>query len=202
MTVSITPEKAYPGAPSMGQAVVLPARFTPKVFRLGPHHVRARMLTQEGPRWIDLGYREADEEHRIELNIDGPAGAACDLIELSSHPASQPARTSPVPDTQRLSPARYQSEGPFPPGGLLLFSEAFHPSWQAHLADNTLNPVKAYGFMNAYPLPSIPPQTLQLEFKPELYRELGMAISLTGWAVFLLSCALLLLWPSSKGRPY
>ncbi|MBI4805060.1 MAG: hypothetical protein HY795_07480 [Desulfovibrio sp.] len=198
MTVSVTPARAYPGAPSMGQAVVLPARFTPSVFRPGPYQVRARMLTQDGPQWIDLGRREADEEHRIVLDIDGPAGAACDLFELSSLPERKPAHTLPVPNTQRLSPARYHSEGPFPAGGLLLFSEAYHPSWQARLAGNALSPLKAYGFMNAYPLPDMPPQALQLEFKPEQYRELGMTISLTGWTLFLLAMALLLLWPDGK----
>jgi hypothetical protein len=198
MTVSVTPAEVYPGAPSMGQAVVLPARFTPRVFRLGSYQVRARMLTLEGPRWIDLGIREADGEYSIVLDIDGPAGAACDLIELASLPTSQPVQMLPMPDTKRLSPARYQSEGPFPAGGLLVFSEAFHPSWQASFAGNTLSPVRAYGFMNAYPLPDMPPQTLHLNFKPEQYRELGMTISLTGWAVFLLSMALLLLWPCRK----
>ena len=99
-----------------------------------------------------------------------------------------------------MSPARYQSDGPFPAGGLLLFSEAFHPSWQARFAGNALSPLKAYGFMNAYPLPGTPPQTLGLEFAPERYRDLGLTISLAGWAAFLLLLAALWLWPSGMKR--
>lgn len=200
MTVSVVPAVPYPGAPSMGQAVVLPARFALHSFRSGRHQVRARMLSLEGPRWVDMGILEPDKEGILRLNINGPAGTVCDLLELVSLPERPSPGALPAPEAQRLSPARYQSTGPLPQGGLLLFSEAYHPAWLARFDGSSLAPLKAYGFMNAYPLPEAPPTTLQLEFKPERFRGLGLTISLTGWAVFLLAMTALLLWPGGKAR--
>ena len=55
--------------------------------------------------------------------------------------------------------------------------------------------------MNAYPLPQSPPDSLLLEFSPEKYRDLGFAVTVTGWAVFLLAVAVLLCWPGRSKTP-
>ncbi|WP_243358036.1 hypothetical protein [Fundidesulfovibrio terrae] len=196
MTVSVAPDEPFPGAPSMGQAAMLPARFALHAFGPGPQLARARLLTPQGPVWKDLGTFEPDASGLVRLDVDASSGAACDVLELRSLPDAAAPPAPDAPDSERLSSARYQVKGTLPAGGLLLFSEAYHPSWEA-LPDSgpAIKPLKAYGFMNAYPLPQDAPDSLRLAFSPEKYRDLGLSISTAGWIVFALAVAALLCWP-------
>ena len=67
----------------MGQAVLLPARFTATAFRPGRYAAKARLLTQDGPRWFDMGRRETDAQGVMDLS-GGPPGTACDMFVLES----------------------------------------------------------------------------------------------------------------------
>jgi hypothetical protein len=196
MAVSASPADPLPGAPSMGQAVMLPARFALRAAGSGPQQVRARLLTPQGAVWKDMGTLTPDASGLVHLDINGSAGSACDVITLNAPSAGD---APPAPDAERLSAARYRLTGNLPAGGLLLFSEAYHPSWEAVPASGAaVRPLKAYGFMNAYPLPQDTPLSITLAFSPEKYRDLGLAISGAGWIVFLLATVGLLLWPSRR----
>lgn len=209
MMLSISPAEPFPGAPSMGQAVLLPAAFAPKTFRTGPHQVRARLLTPQGPRWEDVGVYEPDAQGVFHLALDAsghPATAvpgqadalACDLLEITSLPHSKEAPAPPALSTTRQGPTHYTSQGEFPAEGLLVFSESFHPGWQALADGHSLPHLKAFGSMNAYVLPQVPPAQIQLDFAPEHLRDLGMAVVITAWIVFSVTLAGLLLWPLSR----
>lgn len=200
MRVSVTPDSPFPGAPSMGQAVMLPATFEPAAPGPGPVRARARILTAEGPSWKDLGVAEPDASGRARFRIQSDKEAACDLLELTGLPEAEAPATPPALEADRLGPARYAVSGGMPPGGLLLFSEAYHPSWVAAHQGGAAKPLMAYGFMNAYPLPASPPGGLTLEFTPERYRDMGFAVSTTGWIVFALAVILLLVLPGRAGR--
>lgn len=201
MRVSVTPDSPFPGAPSMGQAVMLPATFEPVAPGPGPVRARARILTAEGPSWMDLGVAGPDASGRARIRIQSDKEAACDLLELTGLPDAGAPATPPALEADRLGPARYAVSGETPSGGLLLFSEAYHPSWVAAYRRGATKPFKAYGFMNAYPLPAGPHGGLTLEFTPERYRDIGFAVSVTGWIVFALAVTLLLAWPRRTGKP-
>lgn len=198
MTITVAPANSYPDAASMGQAVMLPARFALRPLGSGPHRVRARLLTPQGPLWQELGTFEPGPRGLVELDVDAPGNtgnAACDLLEMRGQPQAEAPGPMVSPDSTRLSAARYSVQGNLPANGLLLFSEAYHPSWLTISASETIKPLKAYGFMNAYPLPDNPPNGLLLEFSAEKFRNLGLAISIAGWGAFVLLIVALLCWP-------
>ena len=194
MAVTVSDAEPFPGAPASGQAVLLPGEFAPTAVHPGPQRILARLLTPEGPKWRDLGLFQPDKDGvcHVSLNQSGQAlpafadqgrdqGLACDMLEVLSLAQAPLAQAAPDLEVTRQNPASYLCQGPMPGGGLLLFSESFHPAWQARLADRTLTPLKAYGFMNAYLLPEKGPDQARLVFKPEDYRDLGVKISLAGW---------------------
>ena len=244
MTLTVTPAEPFPGAPSMGQAVLLPAAFSPKAMRPGPYAVRARLLTPQGPRWQDVGTYEPDAQGIFHIALDrtgqaapegvatagakdgkllaaGPAlptkaadkatadaqtggfqtlpgqdaPMACDLFEIASLPRPDAAPATPALDTARQSPARYTSQGAMPAGGLVVFSKSFHPGWQAVVNGTALPQVKAFGSMNAYMLPDAPSDQLELSFRPDHIREVGLSIVITAWVCFGVLLAGLLAWP-------
>ena len=132
-----------------------------------------------------------------------PAGSsepalACDLIELTTQPSAEPVQAQAV-RAERLSPARYDLAGPFPGGGLLVFSESFHPDWRATAPGVDLRPVKAYGSQNAFVLPEAPPDRLELVFAPQRLRDAAQSAVGLAWIVLGLGVAGLLAWPG-KGR--
>ncbi len=252
MTLTVTPAEPFPGAPSQGQAVLLPAAFSPKSPRLGPHAVRARLLTPQGPRWQDMGVFEPNGQGVFHIALDrsgrlvraggeggladvpssrakagtqgissvragsapaksgaqgvdaklvaasqageAPGALACDLFEIASLPQQPLEPPAPALETIRQSPARYTSQGRFPAGGLLVFSESFHPAWQASMGAGPLPQVKTFGSMNAYLLPGAPTDTLELAFQPEHSMDLGMAIVRNIWAALGVLVAGLLVW--------
>lgn len=195
MTITAAPAHPFPGAASMGQAVMLPASFTMRAPAPGPHRARARLLTPEGPHWQDLGVFVPDPQGLVDIKVEAPGNqTACDLLELRGQQAGTPG-PAPALDAARLSAARYSAQGELPGNGLLLFSEAYHPSWLAKSDREPIRPLKAYGFMNAYPLPENPPHAVLLEFSAERFRDLGLAISIAGWGTFALLIAALLCWP-------
>jgi hypothetical protein len=223
MSVAVEPLDPYPGAPSMGQAVYLPARFAPAAPGPGAARARARLLTRDGPRWIDLGVVRPGGDGRTSIALDGPEGAACDLIELTqildaplaegAGPggqaglsqaadalAGQSGRGAPELAASRKGPARYEVSGPMPGGGILLFSEAYHPGWRAHIGGESVAAIRAFGAMNAYPLPEGGADAARLEFAAERHRDSGAIIVRTGWIVFALAAAILLLWPAPRRK--
>ena len=183
MRLVLDPASPFPGAASMGQAVMLPARFQVAAFRPGRYAVQARLLTQDGPQWFDMGVRDAGPQGGLDLS-GGPPGTACDLFVLQSLPSPAKPRVDAPVELRRMNQARYQVSGALPPGGLLLFSETYSPRW---LADGS-TPLKAYGFMNAYVLPSEPPASLELLFAPQRLRELGDRITAAAWILGILAC--------------
>lgn len=204
MRLLLEPATPYPGAASMGQAVLLPARFTATAFRPGRYGVKARLLTQDGPRWFDMGLRETDAQGVMDLS-GGPPGTACDMFVLESQMPQAPAdlgsmahapgleaggivppagdQDGPL-DVRRVNQARYEVSGELTPGGLLLFSEGYNPRWLA----GAQPPLKAYGFMNAYVLPKAPRENLELVFSPQRQRDLGNRVTLAVWGLGLLAC--------------
>jgi hypothetical protein len=202
MRLELTPAEPFPGAVFMGQAVLLPGRFSYKAFRPGKYAVHARLLTADGPAWADLGVRSTDPDGLLDLS-GGPPGAACDLFILESLPAEGAAGEPQPPNSRglgegmepwrglgrspgppalqatRINPARYEVSGALPQGGLLLFSESYHPRWSA----GEISPLKAYGFMNAFVLPKEPAASLEVLFTPERLRKVGDRLSQVGWAV-------------------
>jgi hypothetical protein len=66
---------------------------------------------------------------------------------------------------------------------LLLFSEAFHSKWYLKTDSELLEPVMAYGFMNAYPISSGKFGKGTLYFKYQLIRDYYWKISRTVWIV-------------------
>ena len=235
MRLTLTAADPFPGAATLGQAVLLPAGFSHAAFRPGAYAVHARLLTADGPSWADLGTRSTDSAGRLDLS-GGPPDAACDLFILESlskdgeigptgptgatgvtgiegaeappappgMPGAEPWRGlgqgpgMPPLAARRLNPARYEISGGLPPGGLLLFSEAYHPHWSA----GGISPLKAYGFMNAFVLPEEPAPTLEVLYTPQRMRELGDRLSLAGWAVSGGLCLLLggLAWFQSLSK--
>jgi len=203
MRLLLEPAQPYPGAASMGQAVLLPARFSVTSFRPGRYDVKARLLTQDGPQWFDMGRRETDAQGVMDLS-GGPPGTACDMFVLESQTQQEAPARAPGPeaggtapsagdqnprqdgplDVRRVNQARYEVSGQLPPDGLLLFSEAYNSRW---LAD-AQPPLKAYGFMNAYVLPKAPPEALDLVYSPERLRNVGNRVSLAAWGLGLLAC--------------
>ena len=205
MRLILEPARPYPGAASMGQAVLLPARFSVAMFRPGRYAVKARLLTQDGPRWFDMGRRETDAQGVMDLS-GGPPGTACDMFVLESQVPEAPAHAPGLEaggivsntgdqtgrdagddgplDVRRVNQSRYQVSGELPPEGLLLFSESYNSRWLA----GSQPPLKAYGFMNAYVLPKVPPEELELVFSPQRMRDLGNRITLAVWGLGLLAC--------------
>ncbi|MFP5221669.1 MAG: hypothetical protein ACLGSA_05215 [Acidobacteriota bacterium] len=202
MTITAAPAHPFPGAASMGQAVMLPARFMMRAPAPGPHRARARLLTPQGPLWQELGVIEPGPQGMVELKVDTPGdAAACDLLELRGQTQAGTPGPMPALDAARLSAARYSVQGELPGHGVLLFSEAYHPAWLAKSDKEAIKPLRAYGFMNAYPLPEAPPQAVLLEFSAERFRDLGLAISIAGWGAFALLIAALLCWPRREIPP-
>lgn len=190
MKLTLRPAVPLPGAPTLGQAVMLPARFAPKAHLPGVYRLRARLLTPDGPLWKDLGQHTLGQDEPAAIEVSGPAGSACDLLVLES--LGRHATDSPAPPLawRRENQARYRLEGPLPsPAGLLLFSESHHPRWLALGQGVSLAPLKAYGFQNAYPLGDAPLTGLRLEFAPQPVRERFLTVSLWVWAVLALVCA-------------
>lgn len=182
MRLVMEPAEPLPGVVSMGQGVELPARFSAMAPRPGRYAVQARLLTPDGPQWADLGQRDTLPDGSLDLS-GGPPGAVCDLFALRSGPAGPSAAPPPL-EWLRENPARYRVSGPLPRGGLLLFSESFHPRWSAGGAA----PLKAYGFMNAFALPATPPESLTVEFTPQRLREAGDRVSLAVWLLAGAAC--------------
>lgn len=203
MRLLLEPACPFPGAASMGQAVLLPARFSATSFRPGRYDVKARLLTQDGPQWFDMGRRETDAQGVIDLS-GGPPGTACDMFVLESQTQQEAPGRAQDPeavgidpsagdqnprqdgslDVRRVNQARYEVSGQLPPGGLLLFSEAYNSRWMA----DAQPPLKAYGFMNAYVLPKAPPEKLDLVYSPERLRNVSNQVSLAVWGLGLLAC--------------
>jgi len=184
MRLVLEPAEPLPGVASMGQAVELPARFEAPAPRPGRYAVQARLLTEDGPQWADLGQRETGPHGRLDLS-GGPPGAVCDLFVLRAGERPAPAAEPETPlKTRRENPARYHVAGPLPPGGLLVFSESFHPRWSAGGAA----PIKAYGALNAFVLPDAPSDSLLVEFTPQRLRDAGDRASLAVWLLAGLAC--------------
>ncbi|GFK94715.1 hypothetical protein NNJEOMEG_02562 [Fundidesulfovibrio magnetotacticus] len=200
MRLALEPAAPLGGAPSMGQAVELPARFETRPPRPGRYAVQARLLTPDGPRWADLGQRETGADGTLDLS-GGPPGMACDLFLLRSGTPPDPAAPLPL-ETRRLNPTRYEASGIPPGGGLLLFSESWHPGWRAGEA----KPLRAYGFMNAFALPPGGPESVVVDFAPQRLRDLGDRVSAAAWIASGAACLLLAGWSvfssrRKQGRP-
>jgi len=226
MRLTLTPAEPFPGAASMGQAVLTPAKFACKPFRPGKYAVHARLLLADGPAWADLGERATGPDGELDLS-GGPPGAACDLFVLEQPPAEGEASDTTDPNRgglggiippsgsrvepwrglgkspslpplefRRVNPARYEVSGDLPPGGLLLFSESHHPRWSAGGAA----PLKAYGFMNAFVLPEKAPASLEVLFTPQRLRDLGDRLSLMAWAAIGAACLSFAAWAWFQSR--
>lgn len=189
---------------SFGQAVSLPAEFSLYIPSRGNYHVTARIigikgektkmavsglertleLQKDGVEYLDMGNLELDEPGFINLDLQADKVVSCDLFEIESiNGKTEKDDAINNPDYDRIDPARYvvkiDKSGP----ALLLFSEAFHPKWYLRYNNELQEPIKAYGFMNAYPIISAESNLAEIYFKYQPIREYFWRIATVGWMV-------------------
>ena len=142
-----------------------------------------------------------DAAGRARLRLAGPPEAAVDRVELSRETPSP--QTPPALAYSRVNPGRYALDLPEGSGGrTLVFAEAFHPGWKLRLADGReVAPLKGYGFLDAFPLPSGAAGPATLVFRDEAVMERMLPVVRAAWAVLALTCAALLApWPGKRAR--
>ncbi len=165
MRLAAEPVDVFPAAVSMGQAVPLPAAFVLEAPFSGAYRAGARVLgrtgdvvrlsggagrrlNRDGASWVDLGELKTDARGRLDLRLEGSWDAVCDIIVLEREKGAASGGAVPY---VRDNPGRYRVElgGT---SGLLLFSEAYNPGWLLDRGNGPEKPMRAYGFMNAWPL--------------------------------------------------
>jgi hypothetical protein len=83
----------------------------------------------------------------------------------------------------RINPAKYEVNLEHKKPTLLLFSESYHPKWYLKVSDKISEPIKVFGFMNAYPIQSASDSEAVLYFKYQLIKEYYWKVSHIGWIV-------------------
>lgn len=126
-----------------------------------PSHPEAEMTLSAGPATVQISHlREA---------------AYTLLLRPAGQPPLPPRTLRPVAPL-RASPTRYllpPIEGP----GLLVFSEGYHPGWQAKRGGSSLQHVPMQGFANGYWVPPGPAAAITLEFQPQRWFVWGALVS-------------------------
>lgn len=187
---------------SWGQAVRLPSTFNFYIPKEGQYQIMARMLGKQGEKieinvlgnkktfelgadgesWLDAGNVKVETAGPLKIELSGAQEAFCDLFVLES--ISE--KDTDEPGTllyNRINPATYSFNLKQNSSGLLLFSEAFHPKWFLKVDNRVIEPIKAFGFINAYPVPSGTKQKAELYFKYQAIRDYYWKISRIGWFV-------------------
>ena len=117
-----------------------------------------------------------------------PAGSAPLALTRIAHTAFtlvfKPRGEPSLPDralipvlSQRATPTRYHVPSITGPG-FLVFSEGYHPGWQARRHQETLPHVAMQGFANAFWVPPGPAAPVEIRFRPQAWFRLGVVISL------------------------
>ncbi|WP_300163775.1 6-pyruvoyl-tetrahydropterin synthase-related protein [Solidesulfovibrio sp.] len=162
-----------------------------------------RRLTFEADGALDVsGLAVAtDADGRARLALSGPAAVAVDRLSLSREATTPPA--PPGLSYARVNPGHYTMDLPPGSGGkTLVFAESFHPGWRLRLADGReVVPLRGYGFLNAYLLPSGAEGPASLVFRDEAAMARLRPVTAAAWGVLGLACAALLVpWPGGRAR--
>jgi hypothetical protein len=200
---------------SFGAAARLPAVFEPAVPVAATYRATLRLigragdavtlpdgshltLGHDGATTVEAGEVVPDASGRLRLALDGPPGAACDQILLTTGKA--PAEAGASPAYTRLNPGRYRLD--LPPGrkGLLLFAESFHPGWRLRLGDREIAPIRGLGFLNAFPLPPDAAGPAELVFREEALMARLVPVTEAAWLVFGLAALVLCLPDLRRNR--
>lgn len=164
--------------------------FVPKEDK---YQVFARITKGRGPRfdqeeipygqtpsysWQKLEVRNLIKgENRIKIpeeDIDTVMLIPQDLSEILAK-----SKTAKV-EYQRINSTRYKIKIPKrEDGGILAFSEGFHPSWRATVNGRQSKPLALYGLINGFPVDGIPnaEHKVVVEFLPQRIVPVGLGIS-------------------------
>lgn len=188
---------------SGGQAVNLPASFTLDMPKKGKYNIAARMigkkgemiemfasgvqrtfkLKQDGAAWLDMGEVEVKTQGQFNIKLAGSKDVLCDLFNIESIEMRDTAAEGIRVKYNRINPAKYEVNLEHKKPTLLLFSESYHPKWYLKVNDKISEPIKVFGFMNAYPIQSVSDSEAVLYFKYQPIREYYWKISRIGWIV-------------------
>ena len=98
------------------------------------------------------------------------------------------AQKSPDPDLEVIyqSPTRYllrvNSTEPF----LLVFNESYDPLWKIKIDGGTsASPIPAYFFLNGFPIDEPGQHTIELEYTPQTWFNIGVIVTVVTFLVFL-----------------
>ena len=98
------------------------------------------------------------------------------------------AQKSPDPDLEVIyqSPTRYllrvNSTEPF----LLVFNESYDPLWKIKIDGGTsASPIPAYFFLNGFPVDEPGQHTIELEYTPQTWFNIGVIVTVVTFLVFL-----------------
>jgi hypothetical protein len=188
---------------SSGQAVNLPASFTLDMPKKGKYNIAARIigkkgekmemfasgikrifkLKQNGAAWVDMGEVEVKTAGLFNIKLTGTKGILCDLFNIESIEKRDTAAEGVRVKYNRINPAKYEVNLEHKKPTLLLFSESYHPKWYLKVSDKISEPIKVFGFMNAYPIQSVNDSEAVLYFKYQPIMEYYWKISRAGWII-------------------
>jgi hypothetical protein len=149
------------------------------------------LVNQFGPYYI---YRNA----ALDSDTDGQFSTSTISAAISNHTAYEPeylldlwrteAEKAPHPDLQVTfqSPTRYQltvnSTMPF----LLVFTETYDPLWKIKIDGSTSSsPMRVYYFLNGFAIEEPGQHTIELEYTPQTWFNIGVVATLITLLVFL-----------------
>jgi hypothetical protein len=175
-----------------GEAVTLPD---------GRRHV----LAVDGVNVVAAGPVSPDAAGLVRLALDGPAGVACDAVELSTPAVLTATGTDPAPPPLPVVAYARQNAGRYSltlpgGGGYLVFSEAFHPGWQLTVAGQILAPVKGLGFLNVYALPPGASGPAELVYRDEALMARLVPVMEAAWGILILTALALFVPDVLPGR--
>lgn len=185
---------------SWGQAVNLPCNLNFYIPKAGKYHMMARMiggkgeelkisihdeektfrLNEDGATWVDMGDFDLDIQGPLKIKLAGSNTILCDLFIMESSQLNDKENEIGL-SYNRVNPAKYDIEVRDNVPALLLFAEAYHQKWYFEIDGEIHEPIRSFGFMNAYPIDGIRDNHGSLYFKYQPIREYYWRISLLGW---------------------
>lgn len=191
----------YNSVHSFGQAVRLPSSFTFYIPKGGVYRLMARIigengsvvdmaasgikrtfkLKEKGAVWLDMGEINIKSAVPLKIMLSGSKNTYSDLFKIESKSISDSISEEKRLTYNRVNSARYEIDQQNDKPELLLFSEAFHPKWLLQTGGRLSEPIKAYGFMNAYTVSPFNIGKSALYFKYQSFLEHYWSVSKIIW---------------------